>query len=62
MPFMHPVTMNQFWSDANDWESCSRHDLMEMLGAMVVLALPALAVRLGIPVMAYRRRGRSAGS
>ena len=33
-----------------------------MLGAMVVLALPAFLVCLGVAIMAYRRRGRSPGS
>jgi hypothetical protein len=33
-----------------------------MLGAMVVLALPAFLVCLGVAIMAYRRRDRSPGS
>ena len=35
--------------------------MQAMLGAMVVMALPACLICIGIALMAYRRRDRSAG-
>lgn len=35
--------------------------MQAMLGAMIILAVPAFFVCLGIAIMAYRRRDKSAG-